>query len=155
MLEHSDLLVLSISLLKNILAVNGGEFKMDKFLKLFKENDKPTLSYWFVPSLLTLSLKTKEISKNDRIFLLETALNFLLLYQDSLKQIKKPLPQKAYKSKKMIRMISNTILEDSFATISTLIYLLENDINNTIYLNRIGSNPVEQSNKMHKNAVEE
>lgn len=37
MLEHSDLLVLSISLLKNILAVNGGEFKMDKFLKLFKE----------------------------------------------------------------------------------------------------------------------
>ena len=40
-------------------------------------------------------------------------------------------------------MFSSAIVSDSISTISTLLYLLKSDVNSTIYLNRIGSNPVE------------
>ena len=110
---------------------------------LFLNNDKPTLSYFFVPSILITALNFKCISKNDREILLESCLYFLFLYQDTLKTVKKPLTDKPYKNKKVVRMIPNNILYDSVATISTILFLLKEDKNSTIYLNRIGSNPVE------------
>ena len=120
-------------------------FDPQTLIKLYDVNDKATFSYFFIPSIMILCLKYKEISIDDRKFLLETVLNYIFLYQNSLKQIKKPLTEHSYKNKKMIRMFSTGILEDIISAVSTILYLLSNDEGKNIYLNRIGSNPVEHA----------
>ena len=113
--------------------------------KLYDKNDKPTLSYFLVPSIFTMALKFKFISKKDTESLLELCLYYLFLYEDTLKTFKKPLTDKPYKNRKMVRMIPNNILCDTKASISTLLFLSKTDINSTIYFNRVGSNPVEHA----------
>lgn len=120
-------------------------FDPQNLIKLHEVNDKPTFSYFFIPSITILCLKYKEISIDDRKFLLEIVLNYIFLYQNTLEQTKKPLTEHSYKNKKMIRMFSTGILEDTISAVSTILYLLSKEECQYIYLNRIGSNPVEHS----------
>ena len=73
--------------------------------------------------------------KKDREVLFETCLYYLYLYNTSLNNVKRPLPDRPYNNNKIVRMFSSSI--------STLLFLLKSDVNPTIYLNRIRSNPVE------------
>lgn len=120
-------------------------FDPEILLKLYEKKDKPTLSYFVVPSIFLTALNSKKISKHDRENLLEFSLYYLLFYNDLLKSSEKPLTDRPYKNNKIIRMMSTGITSDTISTLSTLLYLIKNDENSTIYLHRIGSNPVEHT----------
>ena len=157
MMEHTDTLI-KTSIIQEILNLPFSVFNNCKItkmqdslpLKLFTITNFLTLEYaglytecaYFLPFvLLRAALDSKKTDLNERINLLEIAINYLELY----KEIYKATPQKKVgklKGKKDCILFNNGILNDMMCSLITINSIL-NNIKGTVSLNRVGSNPLE------------
>lgn len=117
-------------------------FTIKSLHHLIEDKDYASLSYLIIPTLLNTALSNENLNVNDRIYILKAAFTFLLLYQDTVKTLIKPLKEKSSKEYPDVRLFDNQLVSDTLSCISSLLYVLEGNSEN-VNLNRIGSNPIE------------
>jgi hypothetical protein len=105
--------------------------------------DLAMLAYSLVPTLLASTFNDEQMSTLDRRYFLEVVYWYMLLYDKVTSQSKDPLRETKRNGDSNVRLFTNAFLSDARSiAISALAELHSKDLK-AIYMNRLGSNPVE------------
>lgn len=92
--------------------------------------------------LLNGALSEPDLTVHERHSFIEISFYYKYYYVKELNIVNKPLRQSKYKSNKEIRMHTNALSMHFCNTALSILKILDT-LNDTINLNRLGSNPVE------------
>ena len=117
-------------------------FSLKNLAILLENRNFSVLSFFLPMCLLTASLQEPTLSVQERLYMLELGFFYMISYYGCSQEVHGPLGQRKSHGEKHIRAFDMTFVMEYCNTVFTIIRVLRN-VNGTIALNRIGSNPVE------------
>lgn len=117
-------------------------FSLQNLAILFENRDMSALSFFLPMCLLAASLEEEELTVEERLFMLQMGFFYMISYYGCSQEVPGSLGQRKIRGESHIRSFDNAFIIEYCNTVFSIIRALH-EVNGTIALNRIGSNPVE------------
>lgn len=118
-------------------------FSKEVLMEIIQNEDVNLLGFSVVPSFMNIALNENNIAIEDRIFMLNTIYWYLKIYKNVQQSTDSELRLQKTAIEKHVSLFHESLMADTISTVSSILVLISNENNTDIYLNRVGSNPVE------------
>ena len=117
-------------------------FSLRTLATLLKKKNYTELTYFLPMCLLCASLEEENLSVDERFGFLQVGFYFMLSYYSMSLENGGPLRQKKHRNDRHVCAFDSTFVREYCNTVFSILRVLS-DMNGTVALNRLGSNPVE------------